>query len=92
MILDLIMLSNNNSIDAESETDYSNLNINLRAKCDSDSSHIADSQLIDSNAYSSETIHLSSRLAADYLDEANNNNSVADHPRSASLGHRCVIN
>jgi hypothetical protein len=47
-ILDPIILSNDKSTNAESETDYSNLDINIRAKSDSDTPHVADSQLVDS--------------------------------------------
>ncbi len=91
MIPDPIMLNDNDSLDADSETDYSDLDVDLRAKCNSDSSHVADGQPADSDTYGSETTHPRGRLAAAHPEEVNDNNSsVADRPGSASPGHRCV--
>jgi hypothetical protein len=100
LIPDLIILSDNESVDAESETDYSNLDVSLRAKSDSDSLHIADSELVDGDGFGLGTTYTSNCLAANDLDNGNNNNNSivndtqlqlsADCPRSASLSYRSV--
>jgi hypothetical protein len=72
-ISDLIILSDDESIGAESESNYSNLDIDLRAKSDSDSLHVADSELADGDGFGSGTIHTSGRLVADHPDDDNKN-------------------
>jgi hypothetical protein len=61
------------------ETDYSNLDIDLRAKSDSDSPHIVDSELADGDGFGLGTIHTFSRLVADHLNDDNNNNGIVDN-------------
>jgi hypothetical protein len=54
---DPIILSDDESVSAESETDYSNLEVDLTAKSDSSSLHIADSDIVDGEGFGSGTIH-----------------------------------
>ncbi|KAH8650362.1 hypothetical protein BGZ60DRAFT_534447 [Tricladium varicosporioides] len=58
---DPIILSDNEHVGAESETDYNDLDVDLGAKSDSDSSHVAGSELADNNGFGSETPHISDR-------------------------------
>jgi hypothetical protein len=60
------MISDNESVSAESETDYSNLNIDPIAKSDSYSPYIIDSNLADSNVFSLGIILISDRPIANY--------------------------
>jgi len=73
------MLSNNKSVGAKSETDYSNLDVNPRAKSDSSPLH-PNSELTNSNSFGLGTTHVSSSLAANYLNNSNkSNNSVVNN-------------
>jgi hypothetical protein len=99
IILDLIILSDNESVGTKSKTDFSSLNIDLIAKRDSNSLHVADNKLINSNSFSSGTTVISDCVIANNQDDDNNNNSVVDStklwlfancPRLASFSHRSV--
>lgn len=75
------MLSDDKSVGAESETDYSNLDVDLTTKSDSHSPHVADSDLVDGGGLGSGTTPISNRLVADSQDNANDNdndNGVVD--------------
>lgn len=97
---DPIMLSDDEPVSAESETDYSNLNVDLTAKSDSSSPHIADSNMIDNEGFGCGTIYISDHLVADHQDDSNNSDSgladdarlqlAPDLPRSTSPGHGSV--
>jgi len=99
-ILDPIILSDGEYMGAESKTDYSDLNIDLRAKSDSNSPHVTNSDLADSDGFGSGTTHTSGRLAVDDLDDSNKNNNCivndtqlrlsTDRPESASPSYRSV--
>jgi hypothetical protein len=90
---DPIMLSDDESAGAESETDCSDLDVDVRAKSDSDPSHVADSELANGDGFGSGAALISDRLVTDHQDDDNNHNGVvdktqlrlsADCPRSAS--------
>jgi hypothetical protein len=93
-IPDPIILSDDESAGAESETDCGDLDVNVRAKSDSDPPHVADSELADGDGFASEAALISGRLVTDYQDDDNNHNNgvvdktrlrlSADRPRSAS--------
>jgi hypothetical protein len=92
-ILDPIILSDNESMGTESDTDFSSLDIGLTAK------HVIDNELMDGDGFSSGTTVISNRVVADDQDDDNNNNGVVDdtklrlsvdRPRSASSGHGSV--
>jgi hypothetical protein len=92
-IPDPIILSDNESVGAESNTDFSSLNIDLTAK------HVADNELMNGDGFGLGTIVISDRVVADDQDDDNNNNGVVDgvklrlsagRPRSASSGHGSV--
>jgi hypothetical protein len=98
-ILDLIILSNNESVSTKSNTDFSSLNINFTAKRDSNSPHVADNKLIDSNSFGLGTTCISDCVVANNQDDNNNNNSIvnntklwlfADCLRLASFNYRSV--
>jgi hypothetical protein len=55
---DPIILSDDESAGAESETDYSNLKVDLTAKSDSSSPHIADSNMADGKGSGSGTTYI----------------------------------
>jgi len=63
-ILDPIILSNNESVSTKSNTNFSSLDINFIAKRDSDSLHVADNKLIDSNSFSLGTTRISNCVVA----------------------------
>ncbi|KAF4633076.1 hypothetical protein G7Y89_g5047 [Cudoniella acicularis] len=72
-------LSDDKSIDAESNTDYSNLDVDLIAKGDSYSLYIIDSDPADGDSFGSGTTLISDRLVADHQDDGNDiDNGVAD--------------
>ena len=80
--LDPIILSDNDSTSAESETDYSAVDIDVRAKSDSDPPYIADSELADGDAFGSEAALISDRLVTDHQgDDNNQNKGIADKPQ-----------
>jgi hypothetical protein len=83
-IPDPIILSNNKSANAESETDYSNPEVDLTTKSDFSSLYIADSDMADGKGFGSGTIYISDRIVADHQ-------GAADVPGSASPGHGSVI-
>jgi len=99
-MLDPIILSDDESVSAESETDYSNLEVDLTAKSDSSSPHIADSDMVDGEGFDSGTAYISDRLVADHQDNSNDSDSgladgarlqlAAGLPRSASPGQGSV--
>jgi hypothetical protein len=99
-ILDPIILSDNESVGAESETDYSDLDVDFRAKGDSNSPPVADSELADGDGFGLGTTHTLDRLVANYLNNGNDkNNGVVDDTQfrlsadrlgSASPSHRSV--
>ena len=98
-IPDPIILSDDESMGTESETDFSCLDIDLTAKRDSDSLHIVDSELVDGDGFGSRTTRISDRLVTDHQDDDNNgvvNNTKlwlsTDCPRSASSSHRSITN
>jgi len=63
-IPDPIILSDDESVSAESKTDYSNLDVDLTTKSDSHSLHVADSDLADGDGFGSRTTLISDRLIA----------------------------
>jgi hypothetical protein len=95
---DPIILSDDESAGAESETDYSNLEGDLTAKSDSSSPHIADSDMADGEGFGSGTTYISDRIVADHQDDDNDSGVVdgarlqlaADLQMSASPGHGTV--
>lgn len=97
---DPIILSDDESVSAESETDYSNLEVDLTAKSDSSSPHIIDSDMVDGEGFDSGTAYISNRLVADHQDNSNDSDSglangarlqlAASLPRSASPGQGSV--
>jgi len=99
-MLDPIILSDDESVSAESETDYSNLEVDLTAKSDSPSPHIADSDIVDGEGFGFGTTYISDRLVADHQGDSNDSDSgvadsarlqlAADLPRSVSPGHGTV--
>jgi hypothetical protein len=100
-IPDPIMLNDDESMGAESETDYGGLDVGLRTRSDSDSLYVTDNKPADGDSISLRTIHTSGRLAADHPDDGNKNNNglvndtqlrlSANRPGSASPGHRSAI-
>ena len=87
-IPDPIILSDDESAGAESETDCSNLGVDVRAKSDSDLLHLADSELADGDGISSGAALIYSRLVVDRQDDDNDYNAIADKPRLHLLGNR----
>ncbi|PVH69523.1 hypothetical protein DL98DRAFT_598588 [Cadophora sp. DSE1049] len=97
---DPIILSDDESVSAESETDYSNLEVDLTAKSDSSTPHIAESDMVDGEGFGFGTTYISDRLVADHQDDSNDSDSgvadgarlqlAADLPRSASPCHGSV--
>jgi hypothetical protein len=95
-IPDPIILSDDESAGAESETDCSDLDVDVRAKNDSDPPHVADSELADGSGSGSGSgaALISDRLVTDHQDDDNNyNNGIVgktqlrlstDRPRLAS--------
>jgi hypothetical protein len=98
-IPDPILLSDDESVGAESETDYSDLDVDPRAKSDSGLSHL-DGEPADGEGFGPGTTRVSGSLATDHPNDGNkSNNGVfnnarlrlsADRPRSASPGHSSV--
>lgn len=73
---DPIILSDDESVGAESETDYSNLEVDLTAKSDSSSPHIADSDMADGEGFGSGTTCISDPIVADHQDDDNDSGVV----------------
>ena len=67
-ITDPIILSDNESVDAESDTDYSSLDIDATAQRDCDS-RVADSELTDSGGFGSGTTPISDRPVTDHQND-----------------------
>ena len=98
-IPDPILLSDDESVGAESETDYSDLDVDPRAKSDSGLSHL-DGEPADGEGFGSGTTRVSGSLATDHPNDGNKSNNgivnnarlrlSADRPRSASPGHSSV--
>jgi hypothetical protein len=96
---DPIVLNDDESVDAESETDYSSLEVDLTTKSDSSSPHIADNDMADGEGFVSGTIYISDRIVANHQDNDNNSGVVdgarlqlaADVPMLASPGHGPAI-
>jgi hypothetical protein len=65
-ILDPIILSDDESIGTESNTDFSSLNIDLIAKRDSNSLYVVDNELVDSDGFGLGTIVISDCIVANY--------------------------
>jgi hypothetical protein len=63
-ILDPIILSNNEFVGTKSNTDFSSLDIDFTAKRDSNSLHVANNKLIDSNSFGSGTTRISDHVVA----------------------------
>jgi hypothetical protein len=90
----------NESVGAESETDYSDLGVDPGAKSHSNSPHVADGEPADGDGFGSGTTHTPDRLAADHPDDGNkNNNGVVNDTQlrlsanrlgTASPSHRSV--
>jgi len=97
-IPDPIILSDNESVGAKSETDYNDLDVDLKAKSDSNSTHVIEREPADDGGFGSRTTHTSSRLVTNHTDDGNNNGVAddtqlqlpADRPGSASPSHRTV--
>jgi hypothetical protein len=86
-------------VGTKSKTNFSSLDIDLMAKRDSDSLHVADNKLINSNSFGSGTTVISDCVITNNQDNNNNNNSIvnsaklrlfANCPRLAFFGHRSV--
>jgi hypothetical protein len=77
IILDSIILSNNEFLTINFETDYSKINISLIIKCDFNFLYVTDS-----DSFGSGTIFSLTRSISDYRCEDSNNNSV---PNNAKL-------
>jgi hypothetical protein len=98
-IPDPIMLSDDESVGAESETDYSDLDIDPRAKSDSGPPH-PDGEPADGNGFGPGTTPTSDSLAADHPEDGSKSNNgivndaqlrlSANRPGSASPGHESV--
>jgi len=80
-ITDLIILSDDESAGAESETNYSDLDVDVRAKSDSDPQHITDSELADGDGFGSGATLIPDRPITDHQDDSNHNNGVVDHTK-----------
>jgi hypothetical protein len=98
-IPDPIVLSDDESIGAESETDYTDPDVDLAANSYPDSSHVADSELADGDGFGSRAALTSHCLVADHQDDNDKNSGgidnaqlrlSTDRPRSASPSHRSV--
>jgi hypothetical protein len=63
-ILDPIILSNNESVGTKSDTDFSSLDVDLTAKRNSDSPHVVDNELIDSDGFGLGTTCISDCVVA----------------------------
>jgi len=96
---DPIVLSDDESIGAESETDYTDPDVDLAANSYPDSSHVADSELADGDGFGSRAALTSHCLVADHQDDNDKNSGgidnaqlrlSTDRPRSASPSHRSV--
>jgi len=93
---DPIILSDDESADTESETDYSNLKVDLTTKSDSSSPHIADNDMAGGEGFGSATTYISDLIVADHQDDDNDSGVVdgaqlaADPLMSASPGHGSV--
>jgi hypothetical protein len=96
MIPDSIILSDDELLATDSETDHSEVDLSPSVKCDFESPHIADSDSFGSGA----TFNFA-RPMSDHRDEDGNNNSVPDNAklqlaadylrlRSASPGQTCA--
>ncbi len=66
MILDLIILSDNESIGAESKTNYSDLDVNISAKSNSNPLHVIDNELVDSDGLGLGVTPISNCLVTNY--------------------------
>lgn len=92
---DPIILSDNESANIESETDYSNLKVDLTTKSDYFSPHIAGNDIADGEGFVSRTTHISDLIVAGHQDDDNDSGVVdgatlqlpADLPISVSPGH-----
>jgi len=80
MTLDPIILSDDESVGAESKTEYSDLDVDLAAKSDLNPLHVAASELADGSGFALRTALAPDRLVADYQDgDDTHNNSVVDN-------------
>ncbi|XMA19876.1 hypothetical protein WAI453_012667 [Rhynchosporium graminicola] len=97
---DRIILSDDEYVSAESETDYSNVEVDLTVKSDSSSPHVTESDMVNGEGFGFGTTYIPDHLIADYRDDSNDSDSgvadsarlqlAADLPRSASPGYRSV--
>jgi hypothetical protein len=94
MIPDPIILSDDESVGSEPDSDFSSLDIDLAAKRDSYPLHVADNGLVDGSGSSSRTTVVSDRLVADHQDDGVVDSAesllAAGRPRPASPGHTTV--
>jgi hypothetical protein len=100
-IPDPIILSDDESMGSESETDYGDFDVEPTAKSDTDSPRVVDRWLADGDSFASRTASTSDRLVADHQDDGNNNHNgivdsaklqlAADRPTLASLGHESIV-
>ncbi|KAL5325334.1 hypothetical protein ACEPPN_006459 [Leptodophora sp. 'Broadleaf-Isolate-01'] len=91
---DPIILSDDESAGAESETDCSDLDVDVRAKNDSDPPYVADIKLTNGDGFGSGVALISDRLVTDHQDDNNDHDGVINkiqlrlsdnRPRPASL-------
>jgi hypothetical protein len=80
-ILDPIILSDDESMGTESDTDFSSLDIDLTAKRDSDSLHVVDNELMDGDGFGSGTIVISNRVVASLHQSDLKNDHLPKHLR-----------
>ena len=74
MIPDPIILSNDESASAESETDCSDLDVDFRAKNDPNPPHVISGELADSDGFNLGAALISHHLVTNYQDNNNHNN------------------
>jgi hypothetical protein len=94
------MLGDDESVGAESETDYSDLDVDPKAKSDSGPPSMPDDKLADGDSFDPGTTSIHSSLAANHPDGSNKSNDgiindtqlqlSTDRPGSASPSHGSV--
>jgi len=96
---DAIILSDDECVSTESETDYSSLEVDLTAKSDSSTPHIAERDMVNGEGSGFGTTYISDCLVADHQDDSSDSHSgmadgarlqLAGLPRSASPVHEFV--
>lgn len=68
--------SDDESVSAKSETDYSSFEVNLAAKSDPSPLHIADNDVVDSEGFCSGTTYISDHTVANHQEDDNDSGIV----------------